>query len=120
MRIKSRGLGKRELQLNLGEFKVTTESKEVVLSGVTHAPVTWETTIRIRSEDMGSMIKLAFNPQVIKLVIRWIFRLKTPEIQEPEPVWEKKSQSSSLKERLSINSVEASATNSTNNDSTGL
>ncbi len=106
MKIRSRGLGKRELQLNLGEFKVTSENKEVVLSGVTHAPVTWETNIRIRSEDIGSIIKLALSFKILKLVIRWALRMKTPEIDEGTIQWERKTQPSSLKERLSLKNGE--------------
>jgi hypothetical protein len=112
MKIRSRGLGKRELQLDLREFKVTTEAKEVVLSGVTHAPVTWETNIRVRSEDIGAIIKIALNPKILKLVVRWVFRLKTPDTGEATIQWEKKAQSTALKERLAMsNSKLANNTN---------
>jgi|GEM_PF-5101300 len=100
MKIRSRGLGKRELHMDLREFKITSESKEVVLTGVTHAPVTWETNIRIRSEDIGGFIKIALNPKMIKLVFRWVFRMKTPETVEAPIQWERKAQSSALRERV--------------------
>lgn len=90
MKIRSRGLGKRELDMNLKEFQVKKQGKEVILIGVTHAPVTWETNIRVRSEDIGGILKIALNPKVLVLGLRWLLRLKTPETTLEEPTWERK------------------------------
>ncbi|MCL4448160.1 MAG: hypothetical protein M1483_01685 [Actinobacteria bacterium] len=75
MKIKSRGLGRRELLVDFNEFKITRQGDEVVLDGNTHAPVTWETTIRITPSDIPSMIRLAVNPKIIGLGFRWVFSL---------------------------------------------
>ena len=59
MKIRSRGLGRRELLMDLGEFTVEREGGGVVIKGVTHAPITWETTIWVGPEDVGSIIRMA-------------------------------------------------------------
>ncbi len=96
MKIRSRGLGRRELQMNLREFKLTKEGNEVILSGVTHAPVTWETNIRFTSQDIGGMLKVAINPKVLKLALRWALRRPDPPQDAPVISWERKTGHSGL------------------------
>ena len=76
MKIRSRGLGRRELLMDLGEFTVEREGGGVVIKGVTHAPITWETTIRVGPEDVGSIIRMAFRRPVLRLGLRWVLRRK--------------------------------------------
>ena len=97
MKIRSRGLGRRELQMDLHEFKMTKEGNEVVLSGVTHAPVTWETSIRFSAEDIGGMIKVAINPKVLFLALRWALRRKDSPQDAPVISWERRTTHSGLK-----------------------
>ncbi len=97
MKIRSRGLGRRELQMDLHEFKITKEGHEVIVSGVTHAPVTWETSIRIAPEDIGGMLRVACSPKVLAMGVRWALHLKTPETAAPPPEWERRSGSTTLR-----------------------
>jgi hypothetical protein len=97
MKIRSRGLGRRELKMDLHEFKVTKEGHEVVVSGVTHAPVTWETVIRIAPEDIGGMLRVALNPKFMALGIRWALHLPSPSTESPPPAWERRSTGATLR-----------------------
>ncbi len=96
MKIRSRGLGKRELHVDLHEFSIEQVGYEVVLSGVTHAPVTWETNIRFQAEDIGGLIRVALSPKILKLALRWALRMKTPKTQNEEVSWERKRTSTKL------------------------
>ena len=74
MKIRSKGLGRRELDMDLREFTVERDGSGILLKGVTHAPITWETTVRVGPRDIGSILKLALRPSVLHLGLLWIFR----------------------------------------------
>ena len=77
MKIRSRGLGRRELLMDLKEFTVAKEGGGILLKGVTHAPITWETTVTVGPEDVGSILRMVFKPAVLRLGLRWAFRRKS-------------------------------------------
>ena len=74
MKIRSKGLGRRELDMDLREFTVERDGSGILLKGVTHAPITWETTVRVGPRDIGSILKLALRPTMLHLGLSWIFR----------------------------------------------
>ncbi len=76
MKIRSRGLGRRELEMNLREFTVERDGRGLLLKGVTHAPITWETTVRIGPRDIGGIIRLALRPSMVGLVLSWVLHRK--------------------------------------------
>lgn len=76
MKIRSRGLGRRELEMNLREFTVERDGRGLLLKGVTHAPITWETTVRIGPRDIGGIIRLALRPSMVGLVLSWALHRK--------------------------------------------
>ncbi len=98
MRIQSRGLGKRELLMDLHEFKAIRDGDEVILKGVTHAPVSWETNIRISAEDIGGLFRVALSTQMLRLLVRWSTRKKTNFKSGGEVKWEHRSGPKTLKD----------------------
>lgn len=85
MRIRSRGLGRRELLLDPREFTVSRHGDGVVLEGVTHAPITWETTICVGTDDVGRLLRLALKPAMLRLGVRWVLRRKDAPFELPSP-----------------------------------
>ncbi len=71
MKIRSRGLGRRELEMNLREFTLERDGRGILLKGVTHAPITWETTIRIGPRDVGGILRFALRPGMLRLGLAW-------------------------------------------------
>jgi hypothetical protein len=99
MWIRSRGLGRRELKMDLREFALERDGPEVVLTGVTHAPVTWETNIRITPEDVGGLLRVALSPKMLGLGVRWALRIKSPPRAAPPPAWQRRGGASGLHAR---------------------
>lgn len=78
MKIRSRGLGRRELEMNLREFSVERDGRGILLKGVTHAPITWETTVRIGPRDVGGILRLAVRPTMLRLAVSWVLHRGDP------------------------------------------
>ena len=74
MKIRSRGLGKRELEMNLREFTVDRDGTGVLLKGVTHAPITWETTVWVGPRDVGPILRMALHLAMLRLGLGWVLR----------------------------------------------
>ena len=74
MKIRSRGLGKRELEMNLREFTVERDGTGVLLKGVTHAPITWETTVWVGPRDVGPVLRMALHLAILRLGLGWVLR----------------------------------------------
>ncbi len=107
MKIRSRGLGKREINMDLHEFKLERDGDEVVLSGVTHAPVAWETSVRIAAEDIGGILRMAASPKVLRLGVRWALHMKTQPRELPPPEWQRRTGPVSLRAHLASKGEEA-------------
>lgn len=58
--------------MNLQEFTVERDGRGILLKGVTHAPITWETTVRIGPRDIGSILRLAVRPAMLRLGLAWV------------------------------------------------
>lgn len=58
--------------MNLQEFTVERDGRGILLKGVTHAPITWETTVRIGPRDIGSILRLAVRPAMLRLALAWV------------------------------------------------
>lgn len=73
MRLKSRGLGRKELVMDFREYAVNHEGDEAVIVGTIRDPVNWDFTIRVCEDDIVGMAKLILRPAMIKLLLRSIF-----------------------------------------------
>lgn len=74
MRLKSRGLGRKELVMDFREFTVIRENNEAVIVGTIRDPVNWDFTIRVCEDDVVGMARLIFRPAMIGMLLRSIFR----------------------------------------------
>ena len=74
MRLKSRGLGRKELVMDFREYEVVREGDEIVVVGTIRDPVTWDFSIRICEDDIAGMTKLVASPSVLRLFLRALFR----------------------------------------------
>ena len=74
MRLKSRGLGRKELVMDFREYAVIHEGDEAVIVGTIRDPVNWDFSIRVCEDDIAGMTKLILRPAMIKLLIRSVFR----------------------------------------------
>ncbi|NNN21496.1 MAG: hypothetical protein HKL80_05780 [Acidimicrobiales bacterium] len=88
MKLKSKGLGKRELVIDLKECEIRAEHGEILLKGTVKSPVTWEFSIRVGQDDLPGMLRVASRPSMWKLGIRWFFHIRPKEYVEEIPVVE--------------------------------
>ena len=70
MRLRSKGLGRREMVMDFREYEVLVEGDELVVVGIIRDPVTWDFSIRFCEDDYPAIFKLAFHPQTLKAVWR--------------------------------------------------
>ena len=70
MRLRSKGLGRREMVMDFREYEVMVEGNELVVVGIIRDPVTWDFSIRFCEDDYLAVVKLAFHPQTLKAVFR--------------------------------------------------
>ena len=72
MRLRSRGLGRREMVMDFREYELLVEGNELVVVGTIRDPVSWDFSIRFCEDDYLAIVKLVFHPQTIKAVLRAI------------------------------------------------
>ena len=74
MRLRSRGLGRKELVLDFREYEVVPVEDELVVVGTIRDPVNWDFTIRICEDDVPGMIRLVLRPSMLGLLLRSLFK----------------------------------------------
>jgi hypothetical protein len=74
MRLRSRGLGRKELVLDFREYAVVREGEEIVVVGTIRDPVNWDFSIRICEDDVAGMLRLASRRATLGLLLRSLFR----------------------------------------------
>ncbi len=77
MRLKSRGLGRKELVMDFREYEVIREGKEIVVVGTIREPITWDFSIRMCEDDISGMSKLLLCGAVIRFVLGSFFVRKS-------------------------------------------
>lgn len=75
MRVWSQGLGKRTLDLDLGEGEISREGDDLLIRGLMGEPVWWEYTVRLTEEDIVRVFRLAICRTAVDFVVgrkdRW-------------------------------------------------
>ncbi len=74
MRLKSRGLGRKELVMDFREYAPIREDDEVVMVGTIRDPVNWDFSIRICEDDIAGVIRLVFSKPMLGMLLRRMFR----------------------------------------------
>lgn len=82
MKLKSRGLGRKELIMDFREYDVTREGDDVLVSGTIKKPVHWDFSIRMSPDDIPGMLKVAFSPATIGMFFRWLNPFKKTKVDE--------------------------------------
>lgn len=70
MRLRSRGLGSKELVMDFREYELVLEGDELVVVGTIRDPVNWDFTIRVCEDDLAGLVRLVLNPKTLLLVLR--------------------------------------------------
>lgn len=70
MKLKSRGLGRKELVMDFREYDVTIEDGELVISGTIHEPVHWDFSIRMCEDDVPGVARVALRKATIGMLLK--------------------------------------------------
>lgn len=76
MKLKSRGLGRKELTMDFREYEVLTDGDELLIVGTIHEPVHWDFSIRVCEDDLPGLARVALRRRTIGLVLRSFFKRK--------------------------------------------
>lgn len=76
MRLRSRGLGRKELVMDFREYDVVREGNEILIVGTIRDPVNWEFSIRMCEDDIAGVARIAARRSMLSLVLRSLFKLK--------------------------------------------
>lgn len=74
MRLKSRGLGRKELVMDFREYRVVREGDEIVVVGTIRDPVNWDFSIRMCEDDLPGLIRVALQKPMLGIILRSLFR----------------------------------------------
>ena len=74
MRLRSRGLGRKELVMDFREYEVVRNGDEVVIVGTIRDPVNWDFTIRFCEDDIPGMTRLVLRKPMLGLLLRSLFK----------------------------------------------
>lgn len=83
MKLRSKGLGRKELVMDFREYTVTRDGPEVLVTGQIKEPVKWDFSIRISQDDIPGMLKIGLNRHALRLIVRWVLHLKPETIATP-------------------------------------
>jgi len=74
VKLKSRGLGRKELVMDFREYTVRREGDEIVIVGTIHEPVHWDFSIRMCEDDLAGIAQVATKKTMVLWLLRAIFR----------------------------------------------
>lgn len=74
MKLKSRGLGRKELVMDFREYTVVREGPEVVIRGTIHEPVHWDFSIRLCEDDVPGIARVATQRTMLGWLLRAVLR----------------------------------------------
>ncbi len=72
MKLRSRGLGRKELVMDFRRYDVRREGDEVLITGTITEPVTWDFSIRLEQDDFPGLIRVARSRAVMSLFFSWV------------------------------------------------
>lgn len=75
MKVKSRGLGRKELVMDLRRYDLSRDGDDMLVSGMITEPVNWDFTIRMTPGDIPGMLRVAASRHTLGLGARWALRL---------------------------------------------
>ena len=75
MRLRSRGLGRKELVMDFREYEVIREGDEIVVVGTIRDPVNWDFSLRICEDDIPGLARLLLRRYMFAHLFRALFKL---------------------------------------------
>lgn len=70
MRLKSKGLGRKELVMDFREYRVVPDGNEVRIEGTITDPVHWDFTIRMCQDDLPGLTKVLFKKEMLFFLLK--------------------------------------------------
>ncbi len=70
MRLRSKGLGRREMVMDFREYEVRLVDRELIVVGVIREPVTWDFSIRFCEDDYAAILGLLLRRATLKALWR--------------------------------------------------
>lgn len=83
MKLRSRGLGRKELVMDFREYDIAWDNGAVVVTGTIREPVTWDFSIRIEPDDIPGMVRVGLHRATVRLAWNWILRRPAPVVDTP-------------------------------------
>ena len=83
MKLRSRGLGRRELVMDFREYDIARDGDDVVVSGTIREPVNWDFAIRITGADIPGMLRVGLHRHTLSLAARWILHMRSKASTAP-------------------------------------
>lgn len=77
MKLRSRGLGRRELLMDFREYEIARDGSDVVISGTIREPVNWDFTIRISGDDIPGMLRVGLHRHTLSMAARWMLHIRS-------------------------------------------
>ena len=74
MKLKSRGLGRKELVMDFREYTVRREGDEIVIMGTIREPVHWDFSIRMCEDDLAGVAQVATRKTMLLWLLRALFK----------------------------------------------
>lgn len=74
MKLKSRGLGRKELIMDFREYTVVRQGNEILIVGTIREPVHWDFTITMCEDDLAGVAKVALMKPTMGLLLRSAFK----------------------------------------------
>jgi hypothetical protein len=81
MRLRSKGLGRKELVIDFREVAIVREGDEVAIKGTIREPVVWDFAIRVCEDDLAGVARLVADRRLLGLLLRGLLR------REPRHHW---------------------------------
>jgi hypothetical protein len=81
MRLRSKGLGRKELVMDFREYEISRDGDDVIVSGTIRAPVTWDFSIRFSQSDIPGILRVGLSRHVLRMALQWVLRrpARSPE-----------------------------------------
>ncbi len=76
MKLKSRGLGRKELVMDFREYTVRRDGDDIVVEGTIREPVRWDFAIRMCEDDLPGVARIGLSRHTLGLLIRGAFKRK--------------------------------------------
>lgn len=76
MRLRSKGLGRKEMVMDFREYEVRLEDDELVIVGIIRDPVTWDFSMRFCQDDYPAILGFILRKATLKHIFQALFSFK--------------------------------------------